>query len=857
MAVDFEKFKGTLPYSAELFGVYQPILGWKSKRTLNHLKLEKAALIGAALKDISKQTIGRKELLRMPRPIGPDDLIANHGPSMLKTNAGKAVHDSAMRFFEQHRRAPQDAEWAQVVEDAHLDEVVEDAAEKERRRRGPQGGNDDPDTIGHRATAPAAKVAAPMITLKDEAIVAGTLTYIAQNQPQALSSLIQVGPALSMFLQGAIDPLAQFDPETQQAVLSPVGLINLYREYFFEFETFLGPPVEHVWVSPGGSLELFEIHTRRTTQEKQIEIATETITKSETEVGEEDELSTAIAEENAKNISLGVSASGNVDFGVVQASASASFGFETNTKSSEENAHKHARRQSEKISNEIRRNFKTTFKTTVETEDVSSRRYVLQNTTDKIVNYELRRKMRQVGVQVQHLGTQLCWQVYLDEPGGALGISSLVHVAQPDDLPPDVPPPDAPTKPADKKDQYVFVFPFEPIDEEAMDDGEDEDYVQGHDIEEDAGEGLINWTKDVTVTPPQGAAGYTLHSANIASVDRMDPDEDPPAVSADCSVVGDDVFRITLNQVNFNDQPGIRFTIDLVWKGPEISDEAKKAYETALEEYDEQKKRLAHATYVKAIRERINLASNIRMRPSSDLREEERTVIFRRLIKQLTGLDLEGGPHLSAELIRGIFDVEKMLYYVAPEWWLPRTHANKQQLGGSTAEHLTDQDKVTWGGSKAWGRPNYMITEESEPARMGTSLGWLLQLDGDPHRNAFLNSPWVKAVIPIRPGKERAALRWLKQAHVEGTSGLDADYGGSEDNLQGKSIEEALLTLADTVSGLGKDIDNVLATETVFEHGFDPLEEGFRATGEPFEIFDQWIEVLPTDQVVAVEYFAP
>ena len=40
----------------------------------------------------------------------------------------------------------------------------------------------------------------------------------------------------------------------------------------------------------------------------------------------------------------------------------------------------------------------------------------------------------------------------------------------------------------------------------------------------------------------------------------------------------------------------------------------------------------------------------------------------------------------------------------------------------------------------------------------------------------------------------------------------------------------------------------------MYEHGFDPLTGGFQArVVEPFEIFDQWIEVLPTDQVVAVE----
>ncbi len=66
-----------------------------------------------------------------------------------------------------------------------------------------------------------------------------------------------------MFL-GFVDPLSTFNPDTQDAVLSPIGVIQLFREYFFELDSFLGPPVGHVWLSPGSSLELFEIHTRKT-----------------------------------------------------------------------------------------------------------------------------------------------------------------------------------------------------------------------------------------------------------------------------------------------------------------------------------------------------------------------------------------------------------------------------------------------------------------------------------------------------------------------------------------------------------------------------------------------------------------
>ena len=62
------------------------------------------------------------------------------------------------------------------------------------------------------------------------------------------------------------------------------------------------------------------------------------------------------------------------------------------------------RQQSEKLSSEIKRNFKTTFKTSTEVTDTTSKRYVIANKTTTLVNYELRRKMRKVGVQVQDIG---------------------------------------------------------------------------------------------------------------------------------------------------------------------------------------------------------------------------------------------------------------------------------------------------------------------------------------------------------------------------------------------------------------------------------------------------------------------
>jgi hypothetical protein len=231
-----------------------------------------------------------------------------------------------------------------------------------------------------------------------------------------------------------------------RGVLSPVGLVTLFREYFFEFDNFLGAPSGHIWISPGGTVEVVESSTRRTLIEKTAAQSEEETSKVEETLTSLDDVADAVKEDNANDTKLGASASAGAKFaGIQQADASASFSNQTTTHKSSEVTHKHTRTQSSRVRSEIHRNFKTTFKTVTETTDVTSRRYVVQNTTSQLVNYELRRKMRKVGVQVQHIGTRLSWQVFLDNPGKGLGLGELVHVVAAPDLSslkkPEPPPP--------------------------------------------------------------------------------------------------------------------------------------------------------------------------------------------------------------------------------------------------------------------------------------------------------------------------------------------------------------------------------------------------------------------------------
>jgi hypothetical protein len=356
-------------------------------------------------------------------------------------------------------------------------------------------------------------------------------------------------------------------------------------------------------------------------------------------------------------------------------------------------------------------------------------------------------------------------------------------------------------------------------------------------------------TGDIRVVNVQGN--------KIADVQRLVPD------------VAQSKFDVIMQRANFGGENVINLDMEVVFK-PSV-DEIKRindANAKAQEKYDGEKQRLLQKSFMESVRQRITDASAIRARPSWDLREEERTVVYRKLLERLmldswdTARKKPGNSdnrrlsHVRSEVIRAIFDVDSMLYFVAPEWWMPHRHRGQLNLDMAIAGQpfsLTDDEVVKWGEEK---RPdNYKITEDSSPAKLGSSLGWLLQLDGDNLRNAFLNAPWVKAVIPIRPGREKAALNWLKAIEGHENDGWDTPYLGNDDpEFQGKNIGEVLEIIADRLQVQNEDIQNVLEADKVFEHGFDQLAKGFDAGLPANQVFSQWISILPTDQIVAVEY---
>ncbi|GAB16796.1 hypothetical protein GOEFS_014_00380 [Gordonia effusa NBRC 100432] len=829
---------GIMPYASEPFGVYQPLIGWRSK-----LQGER---VRAGMANRFAQAVRLADLERAPAP-GPH-LASPHIADFTGTSIGRELVVRA--------RAADSADpnlWQTLLADAPDSPITTMMATL------------NAPALAANANAGAdADAAAPTREMATARLLQDLQNTDAAILPQLFARQIQPWErALA-----AVKLLGQRHP-SKEMFLSPIGILHRFREYFFELGTFLGPPVGHVWISPGGTVELVEVNTRRTLVERTMEQSVETIEKSEQSSSVRDEIADAVKTENATDMKLGVTTSASGGFGAIfQASGSASFNLDSSRKQAQEQTHKRMREQTSKLSSEVKQNFKTTFRTVTETTDTSSRRYVLQNTTDRLVSYELSRKMRKVAVQVQDQGQQLCWQLYVDNPGSTLDTGEFVH-EKAESLNPDIKRPDTIPYPPDKPVTYPLSIPF--LQDKGGDDDNDLTYVsedgnRDRGINEvDVGDNnIIKFKFDIALPPPP--EGYELLDTlpvldfKNEQVEFTVTDEDlrpNPSTAAN-------KFRVRLLVANFGGKGAIPFEATLVYRATKaIRDAIDAKNAAASKDYTDlvaaEKERLFYQT----LRKRIKLSSKVQSRRPEDLREEERSMIYRAIVSRLYGKTagwVNDDYHVASELIRYFFDIEAMLYFVAPDWWKPRAHqgAPMDSSGNLQATTLVHGDR-------------YLFTDESDPAPLGASLGWFLQLDGDANRNAFLNSPWVKAVLPIRPGREKDAMTFLSRPEVAGTEGLDEPYpfNAAEDppEYQGKSLRDVLLMIAAKIAEEQQqsltpvptrpgdpNSDLALPTETVFAHGFDPLAGGISFGKEPFKVFSQWTEILPTEQVVATEY---
>jgi hypothetical protein len=383
----FADYKGILPYAAELFGIYQPLLGWKSRiilqryeriRSSLYVELANRVLAGTRAPVQVKIRGGSDGNVLASHPGELPIEVSNFAPLDLTGSAephvDPAIDSGIARMIVKDLDPEPPREWKSIINAQAVDERLKKfqklVSNPGELRQQPEL-RDYVENFGKTLGAKTDTETLLRELFAKEAKISGYLLFLADHAPANLTQLFYRTPKSALLnLAQVHDPLLSFGDDNFDAILSPIGIIHLYREYFFEFDSFLGPPAGHVWLSPGGTVELIEISTRKTLTEKTLEQALETVTKSETQITTQDDIADAVKEENRNNIKLGFSYTGTYSSPVSSDTATASFSLDNNKANSRETTHKQMRQQSEKLSSEIKRNFKTTFKTVSEITDV-------------------------------------------------------------------------------------------------------------------------------------------------------------------------------------------------------------------------------------------------------------------------------------------------------------------------------------------------------------------------------------------------------------------------------------------------------------------------------------------------------
>jgi hypothetical protein len=623
----------------------------------------------------------------------------------------------------------------------------------------------------------------------------------AKVMTAARNAVAALGSSLVDHLREAVKDVGginvfEFWPTVKiEEALSPIGVAHYYRQLYFNTFEGVGPIEEAFTIAPLETLEVVYQATRRQIHEEIVEEGLETVSESAEEVKNLDEVSDKVSNMVQRDSSAAMSTSGSGSVGVWSMSGSASANMAVSTQRGREEASRRVKEVTRRASERITKSFTIKTRDFEEVTTTSLTRRVIRNDSPQPVSYGLRRVLRRVNVKMQSLGPRLVWQLYLRDPGAGLARSRFVHFREAEPVSvPEVPP--------------------------------------GLDPRPKGG-------TDTGTTSSDLAWDGTRHTYYVTIVVQAGSDRRVTAVSIDSisDLEGggkDDLAPSPKNELHWGDyfdEATGTYTVNIgVLQGDAASVSVSYTFtwEPSQQVLDawEQKRQQAVATLTQELlneqfeREKtlITERSKIKARPANDLRREERYEVMNRMVTHLfaRGDDPAGPVPLEIEYFHRYFDIDGMFVYLHPSWWQPR------------------YSPVSTG----FERQAYEITAESDPAPLGSSLGWVLQLDGDDRRNEFLNSPWIRVCLPIRPSQERDAIAWLAR-HIEGEVGYDPTVSPLKDLL------ESIDTVRAAEAALGVDGPEYVTVDSTPGAPTDPLRPE-----AVYPVIDQFDVTVPTDGFV-------
>ena len=335
---DLTDYTSVLPYASEMFGVYQPMIGWRSKRMLRRYKLgldeSHRSLLQSFAKNFTGSTTANFSKTDCVADIKSID-IGHLATLRLVSNTNSILMDAVSATLPKDK-TPKMEEWKTFINSDLLRKIlgtaVKDRYSNAYRDQCRELHSQENQTSFNRLNtnnilnAEGGLVALFSQQLNDESAMAGGLLDLLNRKlytqlenlfyQKPSANLEQANQQIADLLQSD-DPFATFDPkkDIKNVSLSPLGIVHLFRQFFFELDDFLGTPTGHVWLSPGSTVELIEVSTRRVYTEKIIEQFTETTQKTERSTTANDEISEAVKQDNKSDLKLGASLTVNQSWG--------------------------------------------------------------------------------------------------------------------------------------------------------------------------------------------------------------------------------------------------------------------------------------------------------------------------------------------------------------------------------------------------------------------------------------------------------------------------------------------------------------------------------------------------------------
>ncbi|MGH7892621.1 MAG: hypothetical protein ACREN0_10150, partial [Thermodesulfobacteriota bacterium] len=385
---DLAKVEGQYPYGSELFGVYQTLLGWRGARAqgwfLKGYARERGELSDMISKKISPNVDAKLNADRVLDRIGEIGIgTANDKPAY----PSRLVEALAPNFTEGSHLDDPDY-WKHKLTDDMLMATLNRDVKKEAKSmlERPAAGNGGDTHISVRSQKALQFLddesrTAGKLKLLREAGAAAELKHIFFDLSTANDRLLSVANVLR-----ELNPFGYLDPKdiVSGTIVSPIGIIHLYRQYFFELDSFLGSPVGHVWVAPHTTVELVEVNKRRVLTESMIDESAFARVEQFDESFSLENLHEAVTRSNQQDLSFGASVSGSHSWIVGSVQASSSMNYHQTQTESRYAVHDLMRRQTQRIASLMEKSVRTTFKTVTEKEEVSSKRYVVSNPGDDV-----------------------------------------------------------------------------------------------------------------------------------------------------------------------------------------------------------------------------------------------------------------------------------------------------------------------------------------------------------------------------------------------------------------------------------------------------------------------------------------